>query len=135
MRYIAGLDDLHAGRLSGCFDGSLLFLQILRSSHLCTTLDPYLCKLRLDLLPTLLPFVDLGQTLTKLCQLVLYIGLLTGSADALEIPFIACLAETERQGELMVALERSASGNCDESWRLLACGSFEMKGLDGNSTY
>jgi hypothetical protein len=75
-------------------------------------LHPHPVKLLLNLLSPLFPILHLRQSLTKLSQLFLDTRLLTLGADALELPFVSVLAEAEREGVVVVALEGGAGGDC-----------------------
>lgn len=77
------------------FIRSTLTLHIRRWRQLLAPTDPYLVQLVLNLLPPILPLLDLRQPFPQLSELLFNRRLLGLGADALEFPFIALLAETK----------------------------------------
>jgi hypothetical protein len=85
-----------------------LTLQITRRRQLLlpltiSPLDPDAVQFLVNLLSSLLPFLNLTQPFSKFSQLLLNIRLFALGADALELPFVTVIAYAEGECVGMVA--------------------------------
>ena len=70
----------------------------------------------LDLRATLLPLLDLGESLAQLGELLFDRGLLRRAADAREFPLFAGVAQAEGKQVGVVPLQGGAGGYRDQGW-------------------
>ena len=100
---------------------SIVFLfKIRRWRQLLTlALNPHPIQFTLNLLPALLPALNLGQPVPQLREFLFHARLFRLRAYALKLPFVSVLAHAEGEGVGVVAFEAGTCRYCDQSWFFL----------------